>query len=411
MKYSFFTALLIILFNFISPAIVGQQWSNIQSPTKKTLYGLACADMNTWIAVGSGGTIIRGTDAGLSWTEISSPVTDDLRSVSFNGNTGIAVGISGRILRSTNGGLNWVLEQRITTKNLYAVSMGKYSTVIGGHEGTILYSTDDGVTWDSRTAGTASQIFGVSVFDSTAVGAGGQGAIIMSINAGNAWGLTVLGNNLTFFSSVSFINNRTGWMVGTSAAISSIIIRSDLSGFVWNAQTSPVPDALNGVCFVNIDSGTAAGANGAIIHTVNGGINWEPQISGVSANLNAVSLSDSIGIAVGDSGTIVRTFNPYITGVEAKSLLREPRSYFLEQNYPNPFNPNTVIGYRLSKNSHVSLKVYDFTGNEVAVLVNEEKAPGEYRTKFNAQGLSSGIYFYRLNAGSYMETKKMMLLK
>jgi len=89
------------------------------------------------------------------------------------------------------------------------------------------------------------------------------------------------------------------------------------------------------------------------------------------------------------------------------------RQFILEQNYPNPFNPNTVIGYRLSADSHVSLKVYDMLGNEAAAIVSEEQASGYYEVDFNSSkfGLSSGIYFYKLSAGNHTEIKKMILLK
>jgi hypothetical protein len=83
----------------------------------------------------------------------------------------------------------------------------------------------------------------------------------------------------------------------------------------------------------------------------------------------------------------------------------------LEQNYPNPFNPSTVISYRLPVTSNVTLKVYDVLGNEIATLVNEEKPVGEYEVEFEGTGLPSGIYFYQLKAGSFIQTKKMVLLK
>jgi len=85
--------------------------------------------------------------------------------------------------------------------------------------------------------------------------------------------------------------------------------------------------------------------------------------------------------------------------------------FSLEQNYPNPFNPSTSIQYRVSSLSNVSLKVYDVLGKEVATLVNEQKPAGTYEVEFNAAGLSSGIYFYKLQAGSLVETKKMILLR
>jgi len=87
------------------------------------------------------------------------------------------------------------------------------------------------------------------------------------------------------------------------------------------------------------------------------------------------------------------------------------RNFVLHQNYPNPFNPSTSIQYQVSNISNISLKVYDVLGNEVATLVNEEKPAGSYEVNFNASKLSSGVYFYRIQAGSFVETKKMILLK
>lgn len=90
-----------------------------------------------------------------------------------------------------------------------------------------------------------------------------------------------------------------------------------------------------------------------------------------------------------------------------------PSQFYLSQNYPNPFNPSTVISYRLSVSSKVSLKVYDLLGREVETLVNEIQLPGSYNSQFSIRNsqLSSGVYFYRLQAGDFSETKKMMLIK
>ena len=83
----------------------------------------------------------------------------------------------------------------------------------------------------------------------------------------------------------------------------------------------------------------------------------------------------------------------------------------LNQNYPNPFNPTTKISYQSPVSSWQTLRVYDILGNEVATLVNEEKPAGYYEVEFDASDLTSGIYYYRINAGNYSETKKMILLK
>lgn len=92
-------------------------------------------------------------------------------------------------------------------------------------------------------------------------------------------------------------------------------------------------------------------------------------------------------------------------------------NYVLTQNYPNPFNPSTIIKYSLPKASFVTLKIYDLLGNEIADLIDEEKPPGVHKIKLNADNLSigktlsTGIYFYRLQAGNFIETKKMIFLK
>jgi len=85
--------------------------------------------------------------------------------------------------------------------------------------------------------------------------------------------------------------------------------------------------------------------------------------------------------------------------------------YSLGNNYPNPFNPTTKISYQIPEASFVTLKIYDVLGNEIVTLVNEEKSAGDYKTQLSGMRLTSGIYFYQLKAGSFVETKKMLLLK
>jgi hypothetical protein len=111
----------------------------------------------------------------------------------------------------------------------------------------------------------------------------------------------------------------------------------------------------------------------------------------------------------------VRTFDTYVTSVESEETTIE---FALEQNYPNPFNPVTIIKYQIPGHSFVTLKVYDILGRELELLVNDEQEAGYYEINFDASKLSSGIYFYRIQAlptgrqaGSFIETKKMVLMK
>src|ERR1035437_1225717 len=99
------------------------------------------------------------------------------------------------------------------------------------------------------------------------------------------------------------------------------------------------------------------------------------------------------------------------TGVNDNNQPNIPNNYSLAQNYPNPFNPTTTINYQLQFSGRVTLKVFNILGREVAALVNEDKPAGNYSVNFDAGRLSSGIYFYILQSGNFIATKKMILLK
>jgi hypothetical protein len=106
------------------------------------------------------------------------------------------------------------------------------------------------------------------------------------------------------------------------------------------------------------------------------------------------------------SGVVI-VQNP--VGVDDEQLIAD--KFELMQNYPNPFNPSTNIQYAIIDRQFVSLKIFNILGDEVAILVNEEKDRGVYDVTFNAAGLSSGMYLYKLQAGSFVEMKKMILLR
>jgi hypothetical protein len=101
----------------------------------------------------------------------------------------------------------------------------------------------------------------------------------------------------------------------------------------------------------------------------------------------------------------------HLTGVEEKTGQDLPAHYVLEQNYPNPFNPTTRITFCIPGNKFVTIKIFDLLGREIAMVINEQKPAGIYSIDWNAVGFPSGVYFYRLQAGSFTETKKLVLLR
>jgi hypothetical protein len=119
---------------------------------------------------------------------------------------------------------------------------------------------------------------------------------------------------------------------------------------------------------------------------------------------------DSSGYAY--VGTMKGVWRRPLSQILSVSQSREfPIAFRLEQNYPNPFNPSTTIKYELPNSSHVTLTVYDVLGREVSVLVNERRDAGVYDVKFDGSNLASGVYFYRLQAGDFVQAKKFVILR
>jgi len=133
--------------------------------------------------------------------------------------------------------------------------------------------------------------------------------------------------------------------------------------------------------------------------------------------LNINSLNDAsmpFAYVVRDSNNVnylkIGKINNLITDVKYNNV-KLPAKFLLSQNYPNPFNPSTTINYSLPKSGNVTLKVFDILGQEVTTLVNEKQSAGKYEVKFDAGKLASGIYYYRISVGNFIQTKKMILMK
>jgi photosystem II stability/assembly factor-like uncharacterized protein len=166
----------------------------------------------------------------------------------------------------------------------------------------------------------------------------------------------------------------------------------------------------------SIGSHLLANTNGGFFRSNDGGKTWNNINIGLE-NINTISLGGGnlfavtyISSANGVSKGILweRPFIDVMTSINKEEKL--PINYALSQNYPNPFNPSTVISYQIPKASHVLLKIYDVLGREVSTLVDKEQVPGNYKAEFKGQ-ISSGVYFYRLTAGDFSQTKKMLMLK
>jgi hypothetical protein len=191
-------------------------------------------------------------------------------------------------------------------------------------------------------------------------------------------------------------------------------------------------------------NGTNPGCDGGSCHTLQDG-KVTATVTDLQVSITVTGTTNSVAGELVDAGGTVVAFNnstgnnpftltapgPGVYRVNAghKSPLRwdsvlvsinvtdvqdnssNPSSYNLFANYPNPFNPSTTIKYSIPEASFTTITIYDALGNEVSSLVNETKSAGTYEVEFNAADLSSGIYYYTLQAGSFAQTKKMILIK
>jgi hypothetical protein len=147
---------------------------------------------------------------------------------------------------------------------------------------------------------------------------------------------------------------------------------------------------------------------GGTVHSDDGGTAWRSLSSDQFVGLSFVS--PTAGWAAGANGVIAK-FNGDLSTAVAERRFNLPYTFSLSQNYPNPFNPATTISFFLPSSQLVTLKVYDPDGREVETLVSGRIAAGSYEISFDGSKLTSGIYLYRLQAGEYVETKKMILVK
>jgi len=169
-----------------------------------------------------------------------------------------------------------------------------------------------------------------------------------------------------------------------------------------------------GFVTVRFDStSTAWGIAGAEVHY------FDPHTpTGISLDSAGTATIVLGGLFQVDSGTAAGTYEgealvtaQFVTSVDQHSDAHYPISFELSQNYPNPFNPTTTIRYQIPTSSNVQLGIFDIMGREVATLVKDLMAPGEYFAKLDASSYSSGIYFYKLEAGSYSQVKKLVLIR
>ncbi len=395
------------------------------------------------------------------WVQQSLPVSGLINDISFiDANTGFVSMDTPALLKTTNGGTNWSV---IKTTLIYHIQF--LDNLTGYAHGYVpgtyhrLYKTIDGSnTWDSMFIGVgafANMSFinkdtgwiggydgnSGSVWRTTNGGQtlqqqftfGGSpiqfiffakqrygndyygwytqnGLMSRTTNSGVNWNLyTNLPNQNA--GSIFFLNKDTGWVTNYGSS-TAYIMHTTNNGTNWILQNLPVQDGLGEIIFINPLKGWAGAAFNKVYATTNGGLNWGYQTVSIPIAYY-FSFIDSLTGWCGYNGLAKTTNsggNIVFNGIQQISN-EIPTDFKLYQNYPNPFNPITNIKYQIVKSNHIKLIIYDMLGREITVLVNEIQEAGVYLVDWNANALPSGTYFYMLITESFVETKKMILIK
>ncbi|MBI2966303.1 MAG: T9SS type A sorting domain-containing protein [Bacteroidetes bacterium] len=288
---------------------VSSQWDVMTSGTTNNLNSVFFIDKNNGFAVGSGGTILKTVDGGISWALQPSGTANTLNTIFFvNASNGYAAGSSGTILKTIDGGVSWTLQPSGITAILFSVCFTDAGTGYAcGLGGTILKTFDSGVSWTNLTSGTTNGLRSIYFPDPNngfAVGFGGT--ILKTADGGISWTLQPSGTTGSLFS-IFFPDPDTGYSTGTGG----LILKTVDGGVSWSMQTSAVSNNLLSVFFTDGNNGFAVGSAGMILGTKNGGQNWVQQFTeGILQNLSAVHFATgTTGYAAGASGTIMKTIN------------------------------------------------------------------------------------------------------
>jgi photosystem II stability/assembly factor-like uncharacterized protein len=415
----FLTPVLFFLFFSITNA----QWTSQTSGVSTLLRSVCVVDENICWMAGDGGKVLRTTDGGTTWTNVSaSPIPtsnlDVVRAIDANTALVACTPSATYVYRTTNGGNTWA--QVFTQTGGYIDDIGFKDANTGfmygdpvGSRWSLWKTTNNGATWDSTGLYLAQE----------------------SSEAGWDNAMTVQGNNIWFGTNYTRVYYSTDF------------------GSSWDyGETSGMTNS-NNVCF-NGDTGFAA-TSGAIMISTDGGEDWvndtliftgsihfatasglfwfvsssdtniycsrnngtnfssEFQISssgGYPWGINSKLVGDKIICWIGCTTGGIYKSTRYTSGISSNTS-NIPEKYILSQNYPNPFNPVTNIKFGIPKNSFVTIKVYDILGKEIATLVNKNLTTGSYNVSWNAGSFNSGVYFYRIQAGSFTDAKKMILVK
>jgi photosystem II stability/assembly factor-like uncharacterized protein len=438
MKKYFVTLVFFVLVTSVSNA--QGNWVSQTSPLGSVVLGKIRFVSSTegWICAGNG-KLLHTTNAGTNWLAVNASGTDTVfvlsdpsRAMSFiNATNGWVIGSlgstsapKGAVLYNTiNSGTTWnkqlltswsmgLFIQFVDVNNGWAVvANGNLNAITSG---ALIHTTNGGTTWTPLSTPLGNTYF-IDANNGWGLGDSNKTHFILhTTNGGTSWSTQLTDTSLGGYLALQFIDANNGWVVGDSAKI----LKTTNGGSNWTRITNTGNNLRHkAVFFLNANVGWIGSrvisnqGKGLILHTTNGGGSWTLQDTPSQYDVFSIYFVDANnGWLTGDYGFIGHTTNGGETSVEETNNSIST-GYSLSQNYPNPFNPSTNISFSLLSKSSVSLKIFDLLGREVATVISDNLSAGNHTQQWNANGMPSGVYFYHLQAGSFSETKKLVLLR
>ncbi|MGE5807024.1 MAG: T9SS type A sorting domain-containing protein [Ignavibacteria bacterium] len=347
----------------------GMTWMPAGLPNS-SVYSLTIKDSNLFALTGENLLFVT-TNNGINWSSIISPIKIPY-SMIFNGENLYILSYDS-IFSSSNNGASWTFvstgipNEYITNMIPHPDSTNVFYAWTTYHG--VFKSADNCTTWTSVNSGLTDTLITTLIFSGSNLFAGTTDGVFLTTNNGESWNPVNTGIRHTYVCAFAADPSLPGKVF--AGGYSKHLFLTTNNGSVWNNINHGFPDydiyAL-AICGENL----AAGTNGSNI--------WYRPLSEIITDVD-----------IPGTGT--------------------PRDYCLYQNYPNPFNPTTNITYYLPMGSFVSLKLYDVLGRELKTLIKEYQNSGNHSARFDGSKLPSGVYIYRLEAGSFKDTRKLLLLK
>jgi photosystem II stability/assembly factor-like uncharacterized protein len=422
-----------VMFLFLAILIVLNSVIEIHAQWQKVNFVPAGGQINSVAVIGSnvfanidGSSIVVSHDYGLTWNiAVDSGLGNGIiRHLTVTG-SGLYAATDSGLFISSNDGKNWspINGGVVDTVSPYDLVQSGSNLVVATQHNGIYFSSNYGASW-KKAGGFNTQpvpalsVIGSKVFSESTIG------IYLSTDKGENWAELndTLTNEGLFVGIVSIgstlfaVNEGNTQTINGNEPTPTSLNNSTDNGITWNpVRIADIPPIYLGNIFQLIVNGSDifVSNNDSVYGSLDSGNNWNNITHGLPAiDISSLFVNDSsVFVGAFGSGLWRLPLSDIVTAVKQPVLSSFPKSFMLWQNYPNPFNPSTIISFDIPKLSLVTMNVYDILGRKVQTLVNAERLPRHYKVTLDASRLTSGVYFYRLTAGSFVQTKKLVLLK